>query len=129
MLEANPPIYFRRNIENLIALARFRNIGVVLMTYGYSPRSEDFSYERAEDFLEGLEENVDIIRSISWEMNVPLFDLAAVFPAREKYYAPHDPFHVNEEGARVKARLLADFLIKEGLVPRQRLGPTGKPRR
>jgi lysophospholipase L1-like esterase len=117
MLKANPPIYFRRNIENLVALARFRDIDVVLVTYTFSPGFEDSDYVRPEELLEGLAENVNIVRSISREMNVPLFDLAAVFPTHKKYFAPRDPFHVNQDGARVKASLFADFLIEERLVP------------
>ncbi|MCA9905207.1 MAG: SGNH/GDSL hydrolase family protein, partial [Anaerolineae bacterium] len=33
LLDANPPIYFERNLENIIALARFRNIPLLLSTW------------------------------------------------------------------------------------------------
>ena len=45
-----------------------------------------------------------------------MFDFAAVMPTDKRFWL--DGRHVNVEGARLKARLFADFLHEAGLIPR-----------
>lgn len=114
MLRTNRPVYFRRNLENLVAIARYRGIVPVLVTFGLTRRIHHCL--GAEPIVEAVEEQNQVIREIAAERGVSLFDYATVAPEDEALYG--DPVHLNEEGARIKARLFADFLEGSGLLPR-----------
>ena len=115
ILERNPPTHFRRNIENIVLLARARGIEVVLATFAHSPQFENVSWSASELHARGYEEMNAVIRSIAQEHGAHLFDFASAFPDDPKYYA--DGIHVRIPGAQLKARLFADFIIDQGLVP------------
>ena len=42
VLSANPPVYFERNLSNMIHLARAMEVDLVLLTWAYSPLEFDF---------------------------------------------------------------------------------------
>ena len=48
--------------------------------------------------------------SVAEETDVPFFDFAGEFPTEKRWF--NDGRHVNEEGARLKAKLFAGFLIE-----------------
>lgn len=113
VLEENKPIYFQRNLENMIAIARQHKIGIVLSTWAHSPLIGD--YVSLPPYQKGVAENNEVIRKVAGEQNVPLFDFAAVMPTDKKYW--HDGRHVNELGSQLKAELFAKFLDEQGLIP------------
>lgn len=113
ILAANPPVYFRRNIENLIAIARFRSVSVVLTTMPTAPLEAHLQFASPQDVL-GIGEMNEVTRAIAREQHVALFDLAALFPTDASLFV--DGVHVNERGAAIHARLLASFLEERGLV-------------
>jgi len=115
ILRHNKPVYFKRNIENLIYLARSRNIGSVLMTFSSSPLFEKEVVVSSPEYIYALAEMNECTRVIAGENNVPLFDLEKVFPMDKQYYT--DGRHLNEKGAALKAELVADFLTKNHLIP------------
>lgn len=119
MFETNPPTYFKRNIENTIALARRSSITPVLVTVSFAPQHELTGKGRplmaSPEFLEELEECNRTIRGIAHDRDVPLFDIAEVFPADDEYF--QDGLHVNFEGVQLEGRLFADFLIRAELLP------------
>jgi lysophospholipase L1-like esterase len=115
MLEANPPIYYRRNLESTIAIARSRGIAVVLATFAYSPQFADEPRVASAEYRSAYAETNDVTRAVAREQGVHLFDFAERFPQDRKYFA--DGRHVNVEGAALKADLFARFLIENGLVP------------
>jgi lysophospholipase L1-like esterase len=113
ILAANPPVYFRRNLENLIAIARFRGVAVVLTTMPTAPAEAHLSFAAAPD-IRGIGEMNDVTRAIADEQDIALFDLAERFPADVSLFA--DGVHVNKRGAALHAELLARFLEERGLV-------------
>ena len=114
MLNANPPTYFRRNLEHLLVLAKYRGIQPVLCTFALCP--EKPGHNSCEAMRNGVGEHNRMIKEIGDSLQVPVFDFAADFPNEARLF--YDPDHVNARGAALKSKLIADFLIKRGLVPR-----------
>lgn len=112
VLAQNPPIYFRRNLENMVAVARQHEVAILLATWAYSPYLND--YASKDYYQRGFEENNNIVREVAASQAVPLFDFASVMPQSAAYWA--DGRHSNEAGALEKARLFAAFLAAEGLI-------------
>ncbi len=115
MLAANPPVYFRRNIENLALVAKHRGVHTVLATFAYSPAFTELPLVTSPASRAALAEMNETLKSIAREMDVHLFDFAALFPADKRYYT--DGVHVNVEGVKLKARLFADYLSNNRLIP------------
>jgi lysophospholipase L1-like esterase len=112
VLEMNPPIYFRRNLENMAAIAEEHNVHIILSTWAYSPYLND--YASKEYYQQGFEENNEVVREVADRLQMPLFDFAEVMPQDAGYWA--DGRHVNEAGALVKARLFAEFIHNQGFI-------------
>jgi lysophospholipase L1-like esterase len=116
LLEKNPPVFFRRNLINMVAIARAHGVKVILSTWAYSPNFGD--YASTSHYRRGFEENNVVVEDVAREYGVTLFDFARKMPSDKIYWA--DGRHVNEEGARVKAELFADFIHRSGfLMPAQ----------
>jgi lysophospholipase L1-like esterase len=112
VLEQNPPIYFRRNLKNMVAVARAHNVKILFSTWAHSPNLNDYA---AQDYYQnGFKENNDVVKEVAAEQQIPFFDFAAVMPQEAVYWA--DGRHVNEAGALVKARLFALFIHDHGLI-------------
>lgn len=113
ILDKNPPIYFERNLRNMIAIAREQGVGVLLATWAYSNRFGDYAatpwYER------GFAENNDVIRAIGKSHGVATYDFAPVMPMEEAYWA--DGRHNNEAGVALKSKLFAGFVFANHLIP------------
>jgi lysophospholipase L1-like esterase len=112
ILEENPPIYFRRNLKNMIAIAQEHDVQILFSTWAHSPRLNDYASE--DYYQQGFRENNDVVKEVAAGHDIPLFDFAAVMPQDVAYWA--DGRHVNEEGAVVKARLFAEFIHAQGLI-------------
>jgi lysophospholipase L1-like esterase len=113
IIEKNPPIYFRRNLEWLIDAARKSGVDVVLATFAVSREKGDlFS---APAMLKGIEEQNRVLQALGDDLDVPVFDYAAVAPTAPELY--FDGVHVLAEGSRIKARLFADYLARNVLPP------------
>ena len=113
VLAANPPIYFRRNLESMIAVARVHGIAIMLMTWAHSPHFGD--YCAIDYFQHGFEENNTVVREVALKHQVPCFDFVEVMSRDKRFWA--DGRHVNEQGARLKAKLVAAFLDQRDLLP------------
>ncbi len=114
LIDVNPPTFFRRNIENMIAVARQQKVGFVLSTWASSPMADD--YVTLPQFQRGAAEHNEILKAIAAEQKTPLLDLAAVMPQDAQYWA--DGRHVNEAGALKKAEFFAKFLTDQNLIPK-----------
>lgn len=113
MIEDNDPIYFRRNLEWLIAAARDSGVGVVLATFALS--REKGGVVSTPAMLEGIEEQNRVLQALGDELDVPVFDYAAVAPTAPELY--WDEVHLVAEGSRIKARLFAAYLARNVLPP------------
>ena len=116
VLAANPPIYFRRNLENMVAVAQAQGVTVLLATWPYSPHLNDYASQPY--YQQGFDENNSVVREVADGNDVPLFELAGAMPQDAVYWA--DGRHVNEAGALLKARLFAEYLDGQGWLEGQR---------
>lgn len=112
ILEENPPIYFRRNLENMIAIATEHDVQILFSTWAYSPNLNDYASQTY--YQQGFRENNDVVKEVAASHDIPMFDFAAVMPQEAIYWA--DGRHVNEAGALVKARLFAAYMHDHGLI-------------
>jgi len=116
ILAANPPIYYQRNIENLVAVARDRNIDVVLATMAlFTDPAIDYR-AASEEYQIAIGEHNEVLKAIATTKGTNLFDFAAVFPRDPQYFV--DGVHVTEAGSRLKAKFFADFIVQNNLVPK-----------
>lgn len=116
MLRTNDPRYYRRNVENLVAIARAGGVRVVLATFAFSPSFTRQPRASSPEYVSALEETNRILREIARETGAHLFDFATLFPRERQYYT--DGRHVTESGARLKAELFARYLTDEALIPK-----------
>jgi lysophospholipase L1-like esterase len=114
ILAANPPVYFRRNIEHMVVIAKHRGIKTVLVTFARSTEFPEFPLVSSPECRAAYREMNDTLKSIARELDVHLFDFAAQFPTDRRYYT--DGVHVNVEGVKLKARLFADYLVDNQLI-------------
>jgi lysophospholipase L1-like esterase len=112
VLKENPPIYFRRNLENMIAIAEAQDVKILFSTWAHSPYLND--YASKDYYQDGFKENNDVVEAVAADWKIPVFDFAAVMPQEAIYWA--DGRHVNEAGALVKARLFAQYIHDHGLI-------------
>ena len=115
MLETNRPIYFERNLRNLITLAKDHGVDVVLSSFAYSPHFADQHRFSSEEYQAALEETNQLLATLAEDTKVHFLDFAAVFPKDKRYFT--DGRHVNKEGARLKAELFARYLRDNNLPP------------
>jgi lysophospholipase L1-like esterase len=119
ILKENPPVYFRRNLENMIAVAKEHGVEIMFSTWAYSPYLNDYAAEGY--YQQGFRENNEVVKEVATIGQIPLFDFAGVMPQDAKYWA--DGRHVNEAGALAKAELFAEFIDAQGLIGQQ-IAPT-----
>lgn len=113
LLAKNSPVYFKRNIENIVLTAQHRGIQPVLFTFASSGPGKTSLFNTTE-YRAALAEHNDIIRQIGSDLGVPVFDLAALFPQDPELF--QDTVHMTTDGGWLKAELIADFLISEHLL-------------
>jgi hypothetical protein len=113
LLRSNPPLYFRRNLLNMLAIVKAHDIKSIFTTVAFSTDFGD--YTTTLHYRKGFDENNMIIKEVAESHDIPLFDMARMMPKEKRYWT--DGRHVNEEGAFVKSVLLADFIKTSGLIP------------
>lgn len=115
ILETNSLVYYRRNIENLIAIAQRRGIAVILATFVYTSDFEDKVRGMPNTFISAIDEANETLKNIANETGVFLFDFAEIFPRDTRYFS--DSTHVNQQGSALKARSFANFIHENRLIP------------
>jgi lysophospholipase L1-like esterase len=110
-LDQHPPTFFRRNLVNMIAIAKAHAIEVVLSTWAHSPLFED--YASTPPYRRGFQENNEVVSEVAREQEVLLFDFVQHMSTAKEYW--FDGRHVNEAGALLKAQLFAEFLDQSGI--------------
>jgi lysophospholipase L1-like esterase len=117
MLHTNTPKYFKRNINNIVSIAKVKGVSSVLTSFAYSHSFKNEPRVSSEEYISAYNEMNKVLEDISDKKNVHFFDFANVFPVDKHYYI--DGRHVTEEGARLKAELFANYLIENKLLPIQ----------
>lgn len=121
------PTPYAQNLATLAGIARAQGARMVLMTQATTwntsdPRlrpwhwmlgGDDARYsEAALDSAMGRYD--DATRAVGAAQAVPVFDLAAALPKSADYF--YDDVHFNVRGADTAARLLAGFMVEQGVV-------------
>lgn len=114
-LAANPPIYYERNLRNIIAIAQANGVKVMISRWIY-PTSKLVSFALPDYMLQAAEDHNAIAKKLADEMGVPYYDLAADF----KYGADEwwTGVHMTAKGLHQQASLYAAYLIKQNLLPK-----------
>jgi lysophospholipase L1-like esterase len=115
-IEDNPPVYFERNVRNLILLALGNGVQVMLSTWTYNQNAEEdmLSLERRA----AVEEHNEVIRKLADEYRLPIYDLAATgFWQNPGYWVTEDAVHMTAPGSHEQARHYAEFLVQQELIP------------
>lgn len=116
VLEANPPIYFERNLSNMIYMAQGMGIEVMLVTWAYS----QFEYAiPGGDFMtyafrqEAIADHNTIIRQLAQTEDILFYDLAESMPEDRPYWI--DGLHMSAEGSTEMAQQLGGYLAGTGI--------------
>jgi hypothetical protein len=118
LLDANSIEPFRRNLRSLVGVARANGCRPVLVTWACSHEIGD--YVSLPHYRRGVAELNDAVRRIAAETGSDLIDLAPEMPTSTDHW--RDGRHVNAKGADRQARILAERLVRGGLL-RKGLGP------
>ena len=106
ILDANPPIYARDNIADMVGVARSHGVRALLASWAYCPAKGDYLSEPM--WQRGIREQNDMLRGLARDAGVAFYDFAAEMPTDPALWA--DGPHNNERGAAVKAELFAAFI-------------------
>jgi lysophospholipase L1-like esterase len=112
LLHENPPVYFKRNLLSMAAVADINDIKIVLATWAYSPYFS--GYASTPHYQKGFAENNRAMKEAAASSQVPLFDFADLMPVEKRYWS--DGRHVNEEGSVLKADLFAQYIHDAGFI-------------
>ncbi len=116
MLGANRPVYFERNLRNMIAICREHNVKILLMTFAFSPNFPKSPRVSSPEYVGAFQEHNQVVRRICKSHGVPCYDFASEMATDAKYWV--DGRHVTQLGARTKAELVGSYLIKSGILQR-----------
>lgn len=107
---------FRRNIENMVALAKIRDIDVVLSTFTFSRTNLRYTKHLSyEAYATGIEQHNDAMREIAARYSLPLVDLANLFPD-EQTQLFSGFVHLDSPGTEIKAQIFHDELIRNNVL-------------
>jgi lysophospholipase L1-like esterase len=105
-LDANPPRYFRANLESMVAIARQHGFALLLPSWASCPHKGD--YASTPLYRRGFAEHNAVLREVAEENGVPFYDFAAEMTCDPALW--DDGRHNTAAGARLKAELFAAFL-------------------
>jgi len=113
MLDTNQPVYFKRNIANIVNIALARNIVPMLVSFAYSKQFDNPMTTSAE-YIGAYAQMNAILKDIAEEKNIYFYDFYSEFPQDKKYYT--DGLHVTELGAELKAELFAKYIDENRII-------------
>ncbi len=105
-LKKNKPVYFERNMRNIIAIANEHNISVMLVSWSHSDEFDDYS--STPHYKSAYKAHNKLIKRIAKEKRVYFYDFVNDMPSNKKYWS--DGRHVNERGSKLKAYLFAKYI-------------------
>lgn len=111
-LVANTPIFFERNIRNLMTLALAHNVQPVVSSWVYNVAAA-----RPQLWQQSITQHNAVTREIATDMGIPYLDLVAEFPVNNAYWEV-DGIHLVAAGTYEQARRYAAFLDDYGLLPK-----------
>lgn len=113
ILAKNNPIFFRRNLESLISLAKLNDVEVLLTTFAFSPNFEEHLTYYGE-YQNAIKEGNKIIEEIAASSKINFFDFASEMPQEVKFFT--DGIHFTEIGNKLRAELFEHFLSEGNCI-------------
>lgn len=101
-----------KNLENLIVLAKYRNIDVLLSTFPYYYDEKKTPWVKKEHYIFQSKVN-NLLRNLASDQNVILVDNAAMIPKEIKYFT--DSVHFTGIGTSLVAENYFNAIVKEEL--------------
>ncbi|MFC1586990.1 SGNH/GDSL hydrolase family protein [Planctomycetota bacterium] len=118
VLREHTPITFERNLRNMAAVAKAHDIKIILCTFAYcidaAGKTKKYMPDTWQYIFQALDQNNDVVRKVAEEENVPLLDMAKLYPAEKKYFI--DESHRNEAGLRLHTKILTDFITAQNII-------------
>ncbi len=116
VLDANPPIYFERNLRHIIQLAQANDVAVVLSSWAYFPEVSNGNPYMTYAFVQnGVAQHNAITRQLADDFGLPYIPLADAMPYNADFWL--DGMHMTRAGAEQQAAIYADFLVANQLIP------------
>ncbi|MAS32844.1 MAG: hypothetical protein CL610_02480 [Anaerolineaceae bacterium] len=110
-LATNQPVFFERNLRNLVHLARANHAEVMLSTWAYYPPLIKQDYWRG-----AFDEMNGVTTQVAGEMDTLYYDLMANLPENRDYWH-EDGEHQTAAGTTEQARQYAAFLVESHVLP------------
>ena len=110
-LELNEPIYYERNIRNILLLAQAQGIQPVLSSWAYNVEAD-----RPELWRSGIAEHNAVTQRLANDLDIPYYDLANNFPVDNSMWEI-DGIHMVATGTVEQAQKYAKFLTDNNLIP------------
>ena len=111
-LIANAPVYYERNIRNLMALALANNVQPIISSWAYN-----LAADRPQLWQDSIAEHNALTRHIAADLGIPYIAFAEELPVNSSYWEP-DGVHMLAEGTYEQARRYAAFLHNNELLPK-----------
>ena len=109
-VESNIPIYFERNLRNLLLVAQGNGVIPVLSTWSFNVEAG-----RPEHWINAIHQHNDITRQLAEELDISLYDLAENLPVDNEFWEI-DGIHLVAKGTYEQAEQYAKFLDESGLI-------------
>lgn len=112
-LEANPPVYFERNLREMSSVAKSFGSKIMFMTWAYNKNSPFVS----EDRRVGIAEHNVVTTRVAQETGAIFFDYAPIASTDKASWA--DVPHLSILGGEQQAEKMAQFLIDHDVITQQ----------
>lgn len=111
-----PTAHFERNIRSVVESAKSQHTRVLLVGLILDWRKlQRDALDHGEGLQFGIKQHNDVLEAVGKDCGVPYYDLPRDWPQDDHLW--FDFIHNNESGALQKARLIADFILKTGIIP------------
>jgi lysophospholipase L1-like esterase len=118
VLDSNPPIYFERNLRNMVAIAHANGVDVVFATWAYYSGETPLDNILTQAYVRNAaDEHNGILLSLAKELDLAIIDFARTVPVNGDYW--QDGMHMTAEGTAEQARQFAAYLVANDLIPEQ----------
>jgi lysophospholipase L1-like esterase len=108
LLRINPPCYFEQNLNLISQIAKTNNIKTVFCSFVTNPTVKGH-YSQWDYYKSGILEMNAVIKKVAEQRDDMMIDLNKTIPLDKNLWA--DGVHLNEKGAQLKAKQIANNLI------------------
>jgi len=104
---------FRANLMTLISIARTHGAVPILVTQATDFKNHPLP-ENNKVWMQAMGEHMNIINQVAGNMSVDLINVRSPMSDKKEYFL--DVLHMNGEGNKKRAEIIADYLIRNKLI-------------